>query len=176
MRAKAAGRAAGWLDAISPSGTATQRHALNPRPLMATFARSAPGMRFGTWIAPLSTTNLAPDIRRTQKTEHTMATKKVTSSSFDADVIRSDKPVVVDFWAEWCGPCRMIAPALEELSNEMPGVTIAKVNIDENPELAARYGVRSIPTLLMFKDGQLASNMVGAAPKSRLSSWIASAA
>ncbi|MCU0830704.1 MAG: thioredoxin [Rhizobiaceae bacterium] len=105
-----------------------------------------------------------------------MATHKVTTSSFKADVLDSDKPVVVDFWAEWCGPCRMIAPALEELAAEMPGVKIAKVNIDENPELAAQFGVRSIPTLLMFKGGQVASNMVGAAPKSRLSSWIASAA
>jgi thioredoxin 1 len=108
--------------------------------------------------------------------ESIMATHKVTTSSFKADVLDSDKPVVVDFWAEWCGPCRMIAPALEELAAEMPGVKIAKVNIDENPELAAQFGVRSIPTLLMFKGGQVASNMVGAAPKSRLSSWIASAA
>jgi thioredoxin 1 len=108
--------------------------------------------------------------------EGQMATMKVTTSSFKADVLESDKPVVVDFWAEWCGPCRMIAPALEEISAEMPGVKIAKVNIDENPELAVQFGVRSIPTLLMFKDGQIASNMVGAAPKSRLTSWIASAA
>jgi thioredoxin 1 len=106
-----------------------------------------------------------------------MATTKVSTSTFDAAVLQSDKPVVVDFWAEWCGPCRMIAPALEEISNEMAGkVSIVKVNIDENPELGAKYGVRSIPTLLLFKNGELASNMVGAAPKSRLSSWIASAA
>jgi thioredoxin 1 len=106
-----------------------------------------------------------------------MATMKVTTSSFNTDVINSATPVVVDFWAEWCGPCRMIAPALEEISNEMAGqVKVAKVNIDENPELAAQYGVRSIPTLLMFKDGKVASNLVGAAPKSKLSSWIAAGA
>jgi thioredoxin 1 len=106
-----------------------------------------------------------------------MATMKVTTASFTTDVLNSDTPVVVDFWAEWCGPCRMIAPALEEISNEMAGqVKVAKVNIDENPELAAQFGVRSIPTLLMFKNGQVASNMVGAAPKSRLTSWIAAGA
>ena len=106
-----------------------------------------------------------------------MATVKVDKANFDQTVLNSATPVVVDFWAEWCGPCRMIAPALEELSAEMSGkVTIAKLNIDENPELAARYGVRSIPTLLLFKGGNIASNMVGAAPKSRLQSWISSAA
>jgi thioredoxin 1 len=103
-----------------------------------------------------------------------MATHKVTKANFKSDVLESNVPVVVDFWAEWCGPCRMIAPALDEISNEMAGkVSIVKVNIDEEPELGAQFGVRSIPTLLMFKNGELASNMVGAAPKSKLSSWIA---
>ncbi|WP_439273009.1 thioredoxin [Pseudochrobactrum sp. HB0163] len=102
-----------------------------------------------------------------------MATVKIDNSNFESDVLKSSTPVVVDFWAEWCGPCKMIAPALEEISSELAGqVTIAKVNIDENPELAAQYGVRSIPTLLMFKNGEIAANMVGAAPKSRLSDWI----
>ena len=106
-----------------------------------------------------------------------MATVKVDNSNFQSDVLQSNEPVVVDFWAEWCGPCKMIAPALDEIAAEMAGqVKIAKVNIDENPELAAQFGVRSIPTLLMFKDGELAANMVGAAPKSRLADWIKASA
>jgi thioredoxin 1 len=85
--------------------------------------------------------------------------------------------VVVDFWAEWCGPCKMIAPALEEISSELNGkVKIAKLNIDENPDLAAQYGVRSIPTLALFKNGQVADIKVGAAPKTALNAWISSAA
>lgn len=104
-----------------------------------------------------------------------MATVTINNSNFEADVLKSSEPVVVDFWAEWCGPCKMIAPALEEIAAEMAGqVKVAKVNIDENPELAAQYGVRSIPTLLMFKNGEIAANMVGAAPKGRLSDWIKS--
>ena len=106
-----------------------------------------------------------------------MATVQIDNSNFESDVLKASKPVVVDFWAEWCGPCKMIAPALEEISSEMAGqVKIAKVNIDENPELAAQYGVRSIPTLLMFKNGEIAANMVGAAPKSRLADWIKASA
>lgn len=104
-----------------------------------------------------------------------MATVKIDKSNFQSDVLQAGEPVVVDFWAEWCGPCRMIAPSLEEIATEMAGqVKVAKVNIDENPELAAQFGVRSIPTLLMFKDGKVASNMVGAAPKGRLADWIKS--
>ena len=102
-----------------------------------------------------------------------MATVKVTDSSFDADVLKSSEPVVVDFWAEWCGPCRMIGPALEEISNEMAGkVKIAKVNVDENPGIASKLGIRSIPTLMLFKDGKLAGQKVGASPKGELSKWI----
>ena len=106
-----------------------------------------------------------------------MATAKVTTASFDAVVLKSDVPVVVDFWAEWCGPCKMIGPSLEEISNEMAGqVKVVKLNIDENPELGAQYGVRSIPTLLIFKGGERADIKVGAAPKTVLSNWIKGAA
>jgi thioredoxin 1 len=102
-----------------------------------------------------------------------MATVKVDKNNFESDVLNASEPVVVDFWAEWCGPCKMIAPALEEISQEMGGkVKIAKLNIDENPELAAQFGVRSIPTLMMFKSGEVADMKVGAAPKTALSSWI----
>ena len=102
-----------------------------------------------------------------------MATTKVTDQSFDSDVINSDKPVVVDFWAEWCGPCKQIGPALEELADEMGGsVTVAKLNIDENPGSPDKYGVRGIPTLMLFKDGQVAATMVGARPKSQIKDWI----
>jgi thioredoxin 1 len=102
-----------------------------------------------------------------------MATKAVTDLSFKDDVINSDKPVLVDFWAEWCGPCKMIGPALEEISEELADrVTIAKINIDENPESPGQYGVRGIPTMILFKNGEAAATKVGAAPKSALKSWI----
>ncbi|MHC5306261.1 thioredoxin [Bartonella sp. LJL80] len=102
-----------------------------------------------------------------------MSTVKVDTSNFESDVLQSAEPVVVDFWAEWCGPCKMIAPSLDEIAAELQGkIKIAKINIDENPELATQFGVRSIPTLLMFKNGEVTSNMVGAAPKSRLADWI----
>jgi thioredoxin 1 len=105
-----------------------------------------------------------------------MATVKIDSKNFKSDVLESDVPVVVDFWAEWCGPCKMIAPSLEEISNEMAGkVKITKVNVDENPDLAAQFGVRSIPTLVLFKGGQPASVQIGAKPKSALADWIRSA-
>lgn len=105
-----------------------------------------------------------------------MATVKVDNSNFQSEVVESDVPTVVDFWAEWCGPCKMIGPSLEELSEEMAGqVKITKLNIDENPDLAAQFGVRSIPTLLIFKDGEPASMQVGAKPKNALADWIKSA-
>jgi thioredoxin 1 len=100
-------------------------------------------------------------------------TKSVTDDSFDADVLQADNPVLVDFWAEWCGPCKMIGPALEELAGEFAGkLTVAKVNIDENPVTPNNYAVRGIPTLILFKNGKPASTQVGAQPKSRLKEWI----
>ncbi|MBN9073293.1 MAG: thioredoxin [Rhizobiales bacterium] len=105
-----------------------------------------------------------------------MSTVKVDKNSFKTAVLDAKEPVVVDFWAEWCGPCKMIAPALEDISAELGGkVKIAKLNIDENPELAAQFGVRSIPTLMIFKGGEVADMKVGAAPKTALSHWISGA-
>jgi len=102
-----------------------------------------------------------------------MATIKVTDASFATDVLGSDKPVVVDFWADWCGPCKMIGPALEELSEELgEKVTIAKVDIMENTGIATQFGVQSIPLLIVFKDGKPVAQKLGAAPKSALKGWI----
>ncbi|MFL6862211.1 MAG: thioredoxin TrxA [Allosphingosinicella sp.] len=102
-----------------------------------------------------------------------MSTQSVTDDSFQADVLGSDKPVLVDFWAEWCGPCRMIAPALEEISAELgEKVTIAKLNIDDNPETPAKYGVRGIPTMILFRNGAPAATKVGAAPKTQIQVWL----
>ena len=99
--------------------------------------------------------------------------EKVTDATFEKDVLKASSPVVVDFWAEWCGPCRMIAPALEEISKSLNGkVKIVKLNIDENPVTTTKYGVMSIPTLMLFKNGELASRQVGAAPKQKLEQWI----
>lgn len=105
-----------------------------------------------------------------------MATHATTDASFDTDVLSSSDPVVVDFWAEWCGPCKMIAPHLEEIAQEVPGVKIVKLNIDENQNTAIKYGVRSIPTLIMFKNGEPIDMKVGASQKSDLQKWIEAAA
>lgn len=105
-----------------------------------------------------------------------MAVEKVSDQSFEQDVLKSGEPVVVDFWAEWCGPCRMVGPILDEVSGELTGkVKIVKLNVDENPETASKYGIMSIPTLLLFKDGKIASRQVGAAPKAKLVQWMTSA-
>ena len=104
-----------------------------------------------------------------------MSTIKVTDASFEADVLQSTEPVVVDFWAEWCGPCKMIAPALEEIQTALGAkVKIVKLNVDENPATAQKYGIMSIPTLMLFKNGELASRQVGAAPRQKLEQWITS--
>ena len=98
-----------------------------------------------------------------------MATKNVTDASFAADVLQSDKPVLVDFWAEWCGPCRMVGPILEEISNEHGDkLTIVKLNVDENPSIAANYGVSSIPTMNLFQGGEVVKQIIGAKPKAKL--------
>jgi thioredoxin 1 len=105
-----------------------------------------------------------------------MAVGKVTNADFEAEVLKASGPVVVDFWAEWCGPCRQIGPALEEIANSLNGkVKIVKLNVDENPQTASKYGVMSIPTLMLFKNGEMASRQVGAAPKQKLEQWITSA-
>ena len=102
-----------------------------------------------------------------------MPTKPVTDSSFESEVIKSDKPIVVDFWAEWCGPCKQIGPALEEISDEMSEqVTIAKHNIDQEPNTPTKYGIRGIPTMLLFKNGELKATKVGASTKSNILTWI----
>jgi thioredoxin 1 len=105
-----------------------------------------------------------------------MAVGKVSDADFESQVLKATAPVVVDFWAEWCGPCRQIAPALEEIAGSLDGkVKIVKLNVDENPQTATKYGVMSIPTLMIFKNGEMASRQVGAAPKQKLEAWITGA-
>ncbi len=102
-----------------------------------------------------------------------MATLKTSDNNFSGDVLTADKPVLVDFWAEWCGPCKSIAPALEEISEEMKSeIVIAKLNVDENPSTAQEFNIRSIPALMIFKDGEVKAEIMGALPKSQLENWI----
>ena len=102
-----------------------------------------------------------------------MAVGKVSDATFESEVLKATGPVVVDFWAEWCGPCRMIAPALEEIAGSLgEKVKIVKLNVDENPQTAAKYNIQSIPTLMIFKDGNMSSRQIGAAPKQKLEQWI----
>jgi thioredoxin 1 len=102
-----------------------------------------------------------------------MATSQVSDQTFEEEVLKSSTPVVVDFWAEWCGPCKQIAPALEEIAAEMGDkIKVAKINVDENPSTPGKYGIRAIPTLMLFKDGQVASTQMGVQPKGKLVDWI----
>ena len=103
------------------------------------------------------------------------STTKITDQSFDTDVLKASTPVLVDFWAEWCGPCKVIAPALEEVAGSLAGrLTVAKMNIDENQQTPKKYGVRGIPTLMLFKDGQVAATKIGNMPKRQLVDWVES--
>jgi len=105
-----------------------------------------------------------------------MSTVAVTDATFEADVLKASKPVLVDFWAEWCGPCKQIAPALEQISEELADVvTVAKVNIEDSPTTPSRYGVRGIPTMMLFRDGQMTSMKVGAMPKQKILEWLSEA-
>jgi thioredoxin 1 len=103
-----------------------------------------------------------------------MSTVAVTDASFETDVLKSSKPVLVDFWAEWCGPCKQVAPALEQIAQELgEAITIAKLDIEESPTTPSRYGVRGIPTMMLFKDGQMTAMKVGALPKQKILEWLA---
>jgi thioredoxin 1 len=107
-----------------------------------------------------------------EESKYIMATIAVTDATFENDVLKAGKPVLLDFWAQWCGPCKMIGPVLEEMSDERDDIIIAKMDIDENPETPTSFGVRSIPTILIFKDGEVVATTMGAKPKAQLLAWI----
>jgi thioredoxin 1 len=136
-----------------------------------TLAGALPTFRHNDPRAPAALCSERARLRSAE--EVSMAVTKVSDANFETEVLGATEPVVVDFWAEWCGPCRMIAPALEEISGTLgEKVKIVKLNVDENPATASKYGIMSIPTLMLFKNGQLASRQVGAAPKQKLEQWI----
>jgi thioredoxin 1 len=108
-----------------------------------------------------------------QREEYAMKPNAVSDSNFESAVLKAEGPVLVDFWAEWCGPCKMIAPLLEDLATDKTGqLTVVKLNVDENPQAAMKYGVRSIPTMMLFKDGRVAASKIGALPRSKLYEWV----
>src|ERR1044071_3920877 len=124
-------------------------------------------------MASIRSENSHWNISPIQTTRCAMGVGKVSDATFDTEVLKASGPVVVDFWAEWCGPCRMIAPALEEIAGALgEKVKIVKLNVDENPNVAQKYGIMSIPTLMIFKNGEMAARQVGAAPKQKLEQWI----
>ncbi|MDD3371348.1 MAG: thioredoxin [Alphaproteobacteria bacterium] len=100
------------------------------------------------------------------------STKAVTDADFEAEVLKSAQPVLVDFWATWCGPCKMLGPVLEEIASEAEGIAIVKINVDESPATPGKYGIRSIPTLMIFKNGEVVATKVGAQPKAAIQAWI----
>jgi thioredoxin 1 len=127
----------------------------------------------GAWAAYIGGSEQTGRVERPAAKELSMSTVKVTDESFEKDVLQAAGPVLVDFWAEWCGPCKQIAPALEQISEELGGqVTVAKLNIEESPTTPSRYGVRGIPTMMLFKGGQMASMKVGAMPKQKILEWL----
>ena len=142
-----------------------QREACPPaRLLLSRNARPDVGPESGRQFIPIHENTMSDNI------------KNVSDAAFEADVLKSSKPVLVDYWAAWCGPCKMIAPILEEVAKEYGDkITIAKLNVDENPETAAKFGIRGIPTLMLFKDGQVAQTKVGAMSKSQLTAFLDSA-